>query len=72
VAGRRAIDHTGHRPFPDKDQILQVLSHQAGNNPNSDTARSNCCRAFQGPYVVPDGSQGAKSVKGDPRSDAGQ
>ena len=27
MAGRRAIDHTGHRPLPGKDQILQVLSH---------------------------------------------
>jgi hypothetical protein len=28
MAGRRAIDHTGHRPLPGKDQILQVLSHR--------------------------------------------
>ncbi len=28
VAGRRAIDHAGHRPLPGKDQILQVLSHR--------------------------------------------
>src|SRR3990170_40650 len=28
VAGRRAIDHTGHRPWPGKNQILQVLSHR--------------------------------------------
>jgi hypothetical protein len=28
VTGRRAIDHTGHRPLPGKDQILQVLAHR--------------------------------------------
>ena len=28
VAGCRTIDHTGHRPLPGKDQILQVLSHR--------------------------------------------
>jgi hypothetical protein len=27
VAGRRTVDHTGHRPLPGKNQILQVLSH---------------------------------------------
>jgi hypothetical protein len=28
VAGRRAIDHTGHWSLPGKDQILKVLSHR--------------------------------------------
>jgi hypothetical protein len=27
VAGRRTVDHTGHRPLPGKNQILEVLSH---------------------------------------------
>jgi len=28
MAGRRAINHTGHGPLPGEDQILQVLSHR--------------------------------------------
>jgi hypothetical protein len=28
VAGRRAINHTGHRSLAGKNQILQVLSHR--------------------------------------------
>ena len=72
VARRRAIDHTGHRSFARQRPDTSGALPPAGNTPNSDTARSNRCRASQRKYAVPDGFQGGESTKGDLRSDPGQ